>query len=54
MQVLRGVLPIEVEPLSEADAGEEGEWLSLLGGCCHHKLPVVHAPSKHCYCRGLV
>ena len=24
--VFRGVFPIEVEPLSEADAGEEGEW----------------------------
>ena len=27
-EVFRGVFPIEVEPLSEADAGEEGETLS--------------------------
>lgn len=26
MDVFRGVFPIEVEPLSEEDAGDEGEW----------------------------
>ncbi len=25
--VFRGVFPIEVEPLSEADAGDDGEWV---------------------------